>query len=326
VRAQLVRSESVSELAADVRDGLSRTPRTLPSKWLYDSAGSALFEAITELPEYGLTRAEERILGRYAGEVARRLHPGTIVAELGAGSGRKTIPLLEAIAARQPGVSYSAIDLSAAALERCAREVGGRPGVSFRAIEAPYLEGLAALDAVRPPRAPLLLVFLGSSIGNFDAGEQRAFLSSVRDRLRAGDALLIGFDLVKPVQQLLAAYDDPLGVTAAFDLNLLARINRELGADFDLGAFRHEARWSPAALRIEMHLRSLRPQTVTIPAASCRVTLAKGETIWTESSHKFEAGGLPRLALSSGFVETARWTDAGWPFADMLWLTGDHDA
>lgn len=315
-----VARESTSEFAADVRTGLTGTPKTLPSKYLYDALGSALFEAITELPEYGLTRAEERNLRRHAHEIARRLPRGAAVVELGAGSGRKTVPVLEAILARQPGVSYTAIDLSAAAQERCAREVGGRPGVRFRAIEAPYLDGLARFDRSRPRQSPLLVIFLGSSIGNFDRREQEAFLRGVRARLREGDALLLGFDLVKPVERLLDAYDDALGVTAAFDLNLLTRINRELSADFDPARFRHEARWSEPEQRVEMHLRSLRAQTVRVVGAGCRVSFTEGETIWTESSHKFAPARLPELAASAGFVETDRWVDESWPFADSLWI------
>ncbi len=324
-RASVVPREATLDFAADVRSGLGRAQKSLPSKYLYDPLGAALFDAITELPEYGLTRAEERILGRHAHDIARRLPHGVAVAELGAGSGRKTIPVLHAILACQPGVSYTTIDVSAAAQERCAREIGGRPGVRFRAIEAPYLEGLARFDVLRPQRAPLLVIFLGSSIGNFDAREQHAFLAGVRALLSPGDMCFIGFDLVKPVARVLAAYDDSLGVTAAFNLNLLSRINRELSADFDLGAFRHEARWFEPEKRIEMHLRALRAQTVHVPGAGCRVSLAEGETIWTESSHKFEPAQLPELAASAGFVEAARWVDETWPFADSLWLAGRPD-
>jgi L-histidine N-alpha-methyltransferase len=324
--ARAARHEEAPDLAADVRSGLGRPQKTLPSKYLYDPVGAALFEAITELPEYGLTRAEERILEREAHDIARRLPHGVTVAELGAGSGRKTVAVLDAILAHQPGVSYTTIDLSASAQARCALELGARPGVRFRAIEASYLQGLARFEAGRPMHAPLLVVFLGSSIGNFDPLEQRAFLRGVRALMRPGDALLLGADLVKSVDRLLLAYDDPAGVTAAFDLNLLARINRELSADFDLRAFRHEARWSAPEQRVEMHLRSLRAQTVRVAGAGCRVEFAEGETIWTESSHKFAPERLPRLALSSGFVETARWVDAAWPFADALWLAERADA
>jgi dimethylhistidine N-methyltransferase len=303
-----------------VRAGLGRPSKTLPSKYLYDAVGSALFEAITELPEYGLTRAEERILSRNAAAIVRGLPRGIAVAELGAGSGRKTLPLLDAVVARQPEVSYTAIDLSPTALASCARLLGTRPRVGLRSIEASYLDGLDLVVRERPARTPLLILFLGSTIGNFDPREQREFLAAARALLREGDALLLGADLDKPVEQLLAAYDDALGVTAAFDLNLLARINRELGGRFDLRSFRHEARWSREWSRVEMHLCSLRDQVVAIPGAGCRVVLREGETIWTESSHKFDAAKLPGLAASAGWVEVARWVDAAWPFADALWV------
>jgi uncharacterized SAM-dependent methyltransferase len=247
------------------------------------------------------------------------------VAELGAGSGRKTLPVLDAILARQRRVSYTAIDLSAAALESCRGRVGQRSGVRFHAIEAAYLEGLARVDQAREEGAPLLLLFLGSTIGNFDAPEQRDLLSRVRSMLRAGDALLLGADLEKPVERLLAAYDDPLGVTAAFDVNLLARINRELAGDFALAGFRHEARWSERWKRVEMHLRSLREQVVTIPGAGCRVVLREGETIWTESSHKFATRDLRSLARATGFIGAAQWVDESWPFADVLWTAAVSD-
>ena len=310
-----------TEFAFDVRSGLGRARKALPSKYLYDVLGSALFDAITELPEYGLTRAEERILGRHAGEIARCLPRGVEVAELGAGSGRKTRLVLDAILARQRTVPYAAIDVSISALENCRGLIGSRPSVRFRSIEAPYLEGLVKVDEVRAAGTPLLALFLGSTIGNFDAAEQLEFLAQVRSILRDGDALLLGADLLKPVDRLVRAYDDPLGVTAAFDLNVLARINRELGGDFDLRAFRHEARWSGADHRIEMHLRSLREQVVTIPGASCRVALRRGETIWTESSHKFGAADLLSLAAASGFTTAGMWVDESWPFADVLLTT-----
>jgi len=311
-----------AEFASDVRAGLGRPTKTLPSKYLYDGLGSALFEAITELPEYGLTRAEQRILDRHARDIAAQLPRGIAVAELGAGSGRKTLPVLDAILARQRTVSYSAIDLSTAAQESCESHVGRRPGIRFHAIAAPYLEGLARVEETREDGTPLLLLFLGSSIGNFDAWEQGEFLARVRSILRNGDLLLLGADLQKPVDRLLAAYDDPLGVTAAFDLNLLARINRELEGDFELPEFRHEARWSARWSRVEMHLRSMRDQVVTIPGARCRVALAEGETIWTESSHKFAASDLRLLAEATGFTGAAQWSDGEWPFADVLWVAG----
>ena len=315
-------TESRDEFSTDVREGLARAQKALPSKYLYDALGSALFEAITELPEYGLTRAEERILGRHAGHLAALLPRGIAVAELGAGSGRKTLPVLDAILAGQRTVSYAAIDLSAAALDRCRNHLGSRPGVRFTSFEAPFVEGLARVEEARDGEAPLLVLFLGSTIGNFDVTEQLEFLDRVRSVLREGDALLLGADLQTSEERLLPAYDDPTGVTAAFDLNVLARINRELGADFELAAFRHQARWSEEAKRVEMHLRSLRHQEVTIPGARCRITLRERETIWTESSHKFTLDALGTRAAASGFVHVADWIDETWPFADVLWAVG----
>lgn len=312
--------------AADVREGLLRPTKKIPPRYFYDAVGSALFEAITELPEYGLTRAEERILRARAADLARLLPRGVAVAELGPGSGRKTVPVLDALVARQCEVTYTAIDVSAAALESCGHSVAGRPGVRFRQILASYLDGLRLLEVAQLRDAPLVVLFLGSAIGNFEGQETLEFLRGVRARLRQGDALVIGADLKKSVERLLAAYDDPLGVTAAFNLNLLSRINRELGGDFDVRAYRHEARWSEREWRIEMHLLSLRPQVVTVRAAGCRVPMAAGETIWTESCRKFDPAELSALASSSGFTSVAQWTDPEWPFTESLWLAGPGDA
>jgi L-histidine N-alpha-methyltransferase len=320
VAENLCPREVLSGFAADVRAGLSKPRKELPAKYLYDEVGSALFDAITVLPEYGLTRAEERLLGQRANEIARWLPSGVAVAELGSGSGRKTRPVLEAIAALRDSVSYCAIDVSRAALDSCCRQLSGLSGIEVRGLECPYLEGLAEICSRRRGDDCLLVLFLGSSIGNFERDQAARFLSTVRKRLRPGDALLLGADLVKPATELLAAYDDPAGVTAAFNLNLLARINRELNANFDLRNFRHEARWCENDRRIEMHLGSLRRQVVEIPGAGCRVELHEGETIWTESSHKFETDELRHLAGQTGFVSIARWMDTAWPFVESLWI------
>jgi Uncharacterized conserved protein len=186
-------------------------------------------------------------------------------------------------------------------------------------LENTYLDGLRQVTGRRRAGRSILLLFLGSTIGNFSPAAALTFLASVRATLQPGDALLLGADLVKPVEQMLLAYDDPAGVTSAFNLNLLARINRELGADFRLREFRHEARYCSAGQRIEMHLRSLKDQTVHVPAAELAVTLREGETIWTESSHKFDLDYLAELALRSGFVPEHQWVDTEWPFAESLW-------
>jgi dimethylhistidine N-methyltransferase len=308
----------VSEFAADVRDSLTkRGQRELPSKYLYDEVGSALFETICLLPEYGLTRADARLLKSYAGEIVERLPSPVKVAELGSGSGKKTRWILEALSRRQKTYYYP-IEISPSALEACAKELGQIDLVSIVGHERPYLEGLQDVAEGRAEGDHLLVLFLGSTIGNFDRDAAEKFLRSVRDILCPGDALLLGTDLEKNVAVQLLAYDDPAGVTAAFNLNLLARINRELGADFDLSCFRHEARWNAAERRIEMHLRSICRQKVEIPAAGLRVMLDEDETIWTESSHKYRPEDAIMMAERTGFRCDGQWIDEEWPFAQNL--------
>jgi L-histidine N-alpha-methyltransferase len=314
----VVAQYSLSNFAADVRAGLLRPgQKELPSKYLYDEIGSALFEVISVLPEYGLTRADERLLSRHAVDIVSRLHSHVLVAELGSGSGRKTKWILEALTRRQR-TTYCPIEISPTALARCQSELGQMKYVSIVGFERPYLDGLLAAAAGRHDSEHMLVLFLGSTIGNFDRDAAQRFLAEVRGTLYPGDALLLGTDLEKPLPQLIAAYDDSIGATAAFNLNLLARINRELDADFDLGAFCHEARYNSAERRIEMHLRSLRDQCVTIARAACAVHFAKGETIWTESSHKFRADEIPALAQHVGFRCEEQWIDSEWPFAENL--------
>src|SRR5580700_10121253 len=224
-------------LAGEVRAGLLRPgQKELPSKYLYDEVGSALFEVISVLPEYGLSRADERLLRRHSSDIVSRLKPHVLVAELGSGSGKKTRWLLEALARRQR-TTYCPIEISPTALARCESELGQIEFVSIVGFERPYLDGLLAAASRRHEDDHLLVLFLGSTIGNFDRDAAERFLTEVRRILFPGDALPLGTDLEKPLPQLLAAYDDSIGATAAFDLNLLARINRELDADFDLAAF-----------------------------------------------------------------------------------------
>jgi dimethylhistidine N-methyltransferase len=315
---------SLADLGAEVRSGLTRLgQKELPSKYLYDDVGSALFEVITLLPEYGLSRADERLLREHAAEVVQRLSPGQlIVTELGSGSGKKTRWILEALRLRQPTV-YCPIEISPTALAQCAKEFADMNGVTVCGLEQPYLEGLQAVAAGREPHERLLVLFLGSTIGNFDREPAEQFLRNVRSILRAGDALLISADLVKPAAMVQLAYDDPLGVTAAFNLNLLARLNRKLGADFNLGNFRHLARYNETAHRVEMHLHSLRDQTVTIPGADCAISFAKDETIWTESSYKYQPEEVVEMARRSGFRKEAQWVDVEWPFAQTLVIAED---
>jgi L-histidine Nalpha-methyltransferase len=308
----------VSEFADAVRDGLTKAgQKELLSKYLYDEVGSSLFETICVLPEYGLTRADARLLETHAKEIVERLPRPISVAELGSGTGKKTRWVLEALSARQRTFYYP-IEISPSALAACEKEMGQIDLVSVVGYEQTYLDGLRAVARGRDSQEHLLVLFLGSTIGNFDREMGDEFLREVRSILRRGDALLLGTDLEKDIETQILAYDDPAGVTAAFNKNLLARINRELGADFDLSQFQHEARWNRDERRIEMHLRSMRAQSVTIPAALTRVDFAEGETIWTESSHKYRAADVLEMAKRTGYRCDGQWIDEEWPFAQNL--------
>ncbi len=314
----LVQSDTVKEFAAAVAAGLSKPgQRELPSTYLYDEVGTALFETITLLPEYGLTRAEERLLRRHATDMLQHLPPPVAVVELGSGSGRKTRWILEALADREP-IAYFPIDISATALIKCHQELGNLNAISMVGLETSYLEGLADVAARRRPDQVLLVLFLGSTIGNFDPPAADKFLRDIRRLLQPGDALLLGTDLVKAVDEMVLAYNDPPGVTAAFNLNLLARINRELDGNFALRHFEHHIRYQDADRRIEMHLRSKRHQTVSIDAAGLTCNLRKGETIWTEACHKFHADAIPAIAHRARFICEAQWVDREWAFAENL--------
>jgi len=306
------------EFAAEVRGGLAREgQKELPSKYLYDDVGSALFEVISHLPEYGLTRADERLLRRHADEIVERVPGPVAVSELGSGSGRKTRWLLEAFCRRQR-TSYYPVEISHSALVMCERELSDIDAISIVGFEREYLDGLLEVAACRKPGQHLCVLFLGSTIGNFDRSAGVKFLSEVRCILQPGDSLLLGTDLEKSSVQLLGAYDDELGVTAAFNLNLLARVNRELDADFNLKQFEHEARINPEERSVEMHLRSKRRQIVTIPSAEVVVEFKEGETIWTESSHKYSSEEIFETARQAGFRCDVQWVDQEWPFAENL--------
>jgi L-histidine Nalpha-methyltransferase len=311
-------SNATYEFAADVRAGLTRLgQKELPSKYLYDNVGSALFEVISHLPEYGLTRADERLLRRHADEIVDRLAGPVAVAELGSGSGKKTRWLLEALCRRQR-TSYYPVEISHSALVMCEKELRDIDRISIVGFEREYLDGLLEVAAYRKSGQQLFVLFLGSTIGNFDRPAGVKFLAEVRHILQPGDALLLGTDLEKPSAQLLAAYDDELGVTAAFNLNLLSRVNRELGADFDLREFVHVAKINTEARSVEMHLQSRRRQIVSIPAAEIVVEFGEGETIWTESSHKYSADEMAKTARDAGFRCENQWIDEQWPFAENL--------
>ncbi len=318
MRTHGISGKTLTDFAADVRCGLCRDgQKELPSRYLYDDVGSALFEVICLLPEYGLTRAGERLLRRHAGDIIDRIARPAIVAELGSGSGKKTRWLLEVLSARQP-TTYYPIEISTAALQQCERELGEIEAVSIVGFEKEYLDGLLEVAARRQPSEHLLVLFLGSTIGNFDRPAGVKFLREVRRLMLPGDSLLLATDLEKSPSQLMLAYDDPIGVTAAFNLNLLARINRELGADFNLHRFRHCARYNKAERRVEMHLVSEVAQTVSIPAAGVRVEFRAGETIWTESSHKYSLDEVAEMAQQTGFECVEQWVDREWPFAQNL--------
>jgi len=315
---QTFTTDASPELITDVRLGLTKPgQKELPSKYLYDSIGSALFEVISILPEYGLTRADERLLRRHSEDIVARLTPPTTVAELGSGSGKKTRWMLEALS-RHQHISYCPIEISRAALTMCERELSDIDSVSILGFEREYVDGLLEVAARREKGEHLLVLFLGSTIGNFEHPADVKFLRQMRETLEPGDALLLGTDLAKPIHQLLAAYDDSLGVTAAFNLNLLARINRELDADFRLEQFEHVARFNQDVSSVEMHIRSRKRQTVSIPAAALSVTFQEGETIWTESSHKYSLAEIFRIAGKAGFRCDAQWIDEQWPFAENL--------
>jgi dimethylhistidine N-methyltransferase len=307
---------TVNSFAEDVRHGLGRVgQKELPSKYLYDEVGSALFEVISKLPEYGLTRAEERILQQHSADIAMHLANHGMVVELGSGSGRKTRQILEAMAYHK-SMTYCPIEISSAALVSCKRELDDLAHVSILGFETEYLDGLSQAVARRKSGEAILVLFLGSSIGNFDRGPAEEFLQRIRQTIEPGDKLLLGMDLDKPLEQLIPAYDDPLGVTECFNRNLLARINRELGGNFDLTQFEHVAIFNARERRVEMHLRSTETQTVTIDDAT--YSFQCDETIRTESCHKYRLNEAADMARRASFEILEQWVDVQWQFAENL--------
>ena len=313
--ADRAREERLEPFAADVRAGLLARPKSLPPRWFYDALGSALFEAICRLPWYRITRAELSLLSRHGGEIAARFGAQASIVELGVGSGEKLSTLVAAVAPR-PLPRVHLIDVSPRALEMAAAVLAPYEGLSIVTHEATYEEGLERAAADRWGRQVVL--FLGSNLGNFDPAAAAGLVFRIAALSRPGDLLLLGLDLVKPEGELRLAYDDPLGVTAAFNKNVLQRMNAELGAEFDLAAFAHEARWDPAAGRVEMHLVSLRPQEVRVPGARLSVRFDRGESIWTESSYKFDLERIQALAREAGLTIDAQWTDPDAAFALTL--------
>lgn len=307
----------LSSFAIDVAEGLLRPgQKKIPPRYFYDDLGSSLFEAITCLPEYALTRTDTGLLKRYAGNIARAAKAANIT-ELGSGNGAKARFVLEALARKRSRPAYYPVDVSESALASCRHLLATVADV--QPVRADWIDGLEFVVSRRDPGEALLVLFLGSSIGNLDRGEIPVFLRHIRSLLQAGDTLLVGADLVKDVETMLLAYDDPAGVTAAFNLNLLGRINRELGAEFDLRSFAHEVRWNADERRIEMHLLSQQNQKVYVRALEAEIAFRAGETIWTESSHKFTANELNRFAREAGFAPFEMWIDRDWPFAEALW-------
>ncbi|MEV6005592.1 L-histidine N(alpha)-methyltransferase [Streptomyces sp. NPDC051976] len=301
-------------LRADVLQGLVAPPRTLPPKWFYDKRGSDLFEQITRLPEYYPTRAEHEILTRRAPEIAALTRASTLV-ELGSGSSRKTRLLLDALTAGGSLVRYAPLDVSASALEEAGEAiVRDYPGLDVTATVADFESDLALSDEP----GPRLLAFLGSTIGNFDSAQRRAFYRTLSLALSSDDVLLLGADLVKDPDVLVRAYDDSQGVTAEFNKNVLAVLNRELGADFDPDTFDHVAVWNAEEERIEMRLRSRAAQTVKIRDLDLTAEFAPDEEMRTEISCKFRRESLTAELHDGGFTVRQWWTDPEERFALLL--------
>lgn len=312
---KIAAEESRQRFADDVQYYLAQDPRQLPSRYLYDALGSALFDAICRLPWYALTRAEERLLRDHVGEILGHDGHSPVIVELGPGSGEKLAILLEMAGRCSAESRLHLIDISPSALDRAVRTITSLGNLQAVAHLGTYEAGLAEFTEGRPDDRRALVLFLGSNIGNFDEPGRAAFLRTIRRSLRRGDTFLLGADLVKPERELLLAYDDPLGVTAAFNRNLLVRLNGELDGDFDLDAFRHRTVWNPSHSRIEMHLVSQRRQRVRIARAQLDFEMAEGESIWTESSYKYTPEGIVALLGGCGFEVTAQWIDANDRFA-----------
>jgi L-histidine Nalpha-methyltransferase len=295
-------------LRADARAGLTATPKSLPPKWFYDAAGSELFEKITALPEYYPTRAEREILQARAADIATASRAATLV-ELGSGSSEKTRLLIDALRAAGTLRRYVPVDVSEQALLAAASALfSDYPGLEVDGVVSDFDDYLD-LGAGGNDDGPRLVAFLGSTIGNLLPAERASFLARIRSGLADGDTLLLGTDLVKDPAVLVAAYNDEAGVTAAFNKNVLAVLNHELGADFDLDNFEHVARWDPEQEWIEMRLRTMGPQTVRLPAIDLTVSFDDGEEMRTEISAKFRREGVAAELTAAGFRQQHWWTD-----------------
>jgi dimethylhistidine N-methyltransferase len=313
--------DRLARFAQDAAAGLTASPKRLPCRYFYDRLGSRLFEAVCELPEYYLTRAETAILRAHADEVAG-LFPGpTDLIELGSGTAAKTRLLIEAFLRRQGRLRYVPLDISRTVLEESSRDLlRTYPRLEVLAIGGEYYEGLGHLAAIAAPRK--LVLWLGSNIGNLERAEAAHFLAQVRGTLAPGDRLLVGIDLRKDRAVLEAAYDDPCGVTAAFNRNLLVRANRELGGRFDVRSFEHRAVYNEEKGRIEMYLVSTRPQRVRLDRLGLDVLFTVGEAIHTENSYKYSPGEIEALAAAAGLRTERAWLDPDGRFRLNLFSLG----
>jgi dimethylhistidine N-methyltransferase len=305
-------------LAQDVARGMACDPKRIPSRYLYDALGSQLFEAICELPWYAVTRGERVLLARHADAILADLGAAPTVVELGAGNGEKLSLLLESCSKPVGPTTVHLVDISSTALELSARTLTRHSGVTVVLHEAPYEAGLKTVLGRMNGGGPVIVLFLGSNIGNMGPEESDRFLSAIRHGCRPGDRLLLGADLIKPEAILTLAYDDPLGVTAAFNKNLLVRLNRELDGDFDVRAFDHHVVWNPEASRVESYLVSRKEQLVCLRGAGLCTRLAEGESIWTESSYKYDPAGLVDMATRASFSVLDQWIESDSQFALTL--------
>lgn len=309
-----------SEFAADVRRGLTNSKKQLPPKYFYDELGSTLFAAICALPEYYVWRAEDQIFRTHGAEIAGAFGSPVRLIELGSGNAGKTRALLDAVLKTQPALDYVAVDIDSSVLQALEIDLASTlPGVRVIPVAADFHDIDRTLHAFVPrDEVRNVVLFIGSTIGNLTPAERDDLLSAIRRLLATGDAMFLGTDLIKSKDILEPAYDDPTGVTAAFNLNVLGRINRELGGTFDLRAFRHHAFYNEEKSRIEMHLVSSVAQDIRIDAVELTVGFAAGETIHTENSYKFEDAAVAALAARNGFRVERRWTDERAWFADTL--------
>ncbi|MDP9190579.1 MAG: L-histidine N(alpha)-methyltransferase [Acidobacteriota bacterium] len=314
-------SRAADDFAADVRDGLTSTPKALNPRYFYDDLGSILFEAICRLPEYYVSRIEDGILASSAGDIVAAMEAPIRLVELGSGAATKTRHLIAAALQRQAGLSYIPIDIDRSMLRGTSDALAAEhEALRLTAIAGSFDEGVLAamrLPAHLPGERTLVL-FLGSTIGNLEPEARHHLLLQIRSGMRDGDAMLIGADQDKSEAILIPAYDDVLGVTAAFNRNVLGRINRELGGTFDVASFHHRAWYDRERKRIEMHLVSDIAQRITVRESGIEVDFTEGESIHTESSYKFTRDAVATMAADTGFRLTRQWTDTGGWFADYL--------